>query len=322
MRWWKALLSLILAFAVVISTVSLGWSITKNDHMNTAIYSLHLFFALYVFLISARSVFQVTTDDHSNSIIHLAALLTVALLLLGSVAILPKSPHPVAASIDDEPVLLRLWYALLGIYTVGCVLAYSTSLGPPLHYPPSAIYSEKTVNSITNMDERNVCGTTGRRLLCALSRFALITYSLDTSPWGMLLFSYTTKIVWLGNIAESLDIGDLPIVPRNMRATYNYARMKKALRDFKLKIFSWSPAQGTGWNLGWRLIRLNYVIFLIVLALALVSAVLAYAPVLFVQKFIHYLEVDHNRENKGWGWVYVVGLFVTNCLHFLSKSFL
>ncbi|KAF8802271.1 multidrug resistance-associated ABC transporter [Phlegmacium glaucopus] len=303
-RWRKALLSLFLAFAVVISTVSLGWSIANNDHIDTTIFSLHLSFALYVFLISARSVLQVSTDDHSNSIIHLTVLLTVAFSLLGSVAILPNSPLPVTTSIDDddEPVLLGLWYALLGVYAVGCFIAYSTPLGPPLHFPPSDIYSEKTVKTITNMDERNVCGTT------------------DASPWDILLFSYTTKVVWLGNIAESLDIGDLPIVPRNMRATYNYASMRKALREVKLKIFSWSPAAGSGWHLIWCLTRLNHMIFLAVFILAFLSAVLFYAPALFLQKFVGYLEVDHSRENKGWGWVYVIGLFVTNVLVFLRKS--
>jgi hypothetical protein len=164
MRWRKALLSLFLSFAVVISTVSLGWSIANNDN-DMKIYSLHhLCFALYVFVISARSVIQATTDDHSVSVLHLTALLTVAFSLLGSAAILPAHPS-VAVSIDDESVLLGLWYALLGVYTVGCILAYSTPLGPPLHYPPSDIYSEKTIKSITNTDERNVCGTTGRHLL-------------------------------------------------------------------------------------------------------------------------------------------------------------
>jgi hypothetical protein len=159
-------LSLFLAFAVMMSTISLGWSIANNDQVDMEIYGLHLFFALYVFVISARSVVQVTKYDHSNSILHLTALLTVAIFLLGSAAILPDSPPPVAASIDDEPVLLGLWYTLLGIYIFGCILAYSTPLGPPLHYPPSDIYSEKTVKSITNTDEQNVCGTTGRYLLC------------------------------------------------------------------------------------------------------------------------------------------------------------
>ena len=166
MRWRKALLSLSLAFAVVTSTVSLGWSIAINDHDDIKIYSFYLIFALYVFVISARSVLQFTTDDHSNSILHLTTLLTLAVSLLGSVAILPDSSPPVALSIDDNAVLLGLWYSLLGIYSVGCILAYSTPLGPPLHYPPSDIYSEKIVKSITNMDERNVCGSTGRHLLC------------------------------------------------------------------------------------------------------------------------------------------------------------
>ena len=161
MRRRKALLSLFLAFAVVISTVSLGWSIANNHHIDIEIQSLHLSFAAYVFAISARSILQVTQHDHSASILHLTALLTVAFSLLGSAAILPDNSPPVATSIDDEAFLLSLWYALLGIYTVGCILAYSTPLGPPLHYPPSDIYSEKTVTSITNMDQQNVCGTTG-----------------------------------------------------------------------------------------------------------------------------------------------------------------
>ena len=165
MRWRKALLSLFLAFAVVVSTVSLGWSIANSDHDDVKIYSLHLIFAVYVFVISARSVLQVTTNDHSFSILHLTSLLTFAFLLLGSATISPGLP-PVAVSIDDESVLLGLWYTLLGIYTVGCILAYTTPLGPPLHFPPSDIYFEKTVKSITNTDERNVCGSTGRDLHC------------------------------------------------------------------------------------------------------------------------------------------------------------
>ena len=175
-------MSLSLAFAVMISTVSLGWSIA-NDHVDMKIYSLHLCFALYVFVISACSVLQVATDDHSDSILHLTALLTVAVSLLGSTTILPDSPPP-AASIDDEPVLLGLWYTLLCIYTVGCILAYSTPLGPPLHYPPSDIYSEKTVKSITNTYEQNVCGTRGRHLLSLFQ--TLMTYRLRCLSVGYL----------------------------------------------------------------------------------------------------------------------------------------
>ena len=106
-----------------------------------------------------------------------------------------------------------------------------------------------------------------------------------------------------------------------MRATYNYARMRKALREINLKIFSWNPAPGNGWHLIWRLIRLNYVILLVVLSLVAIYAALSFAPAFFLRKFVQYLEVDRNRENKEWGWVYVVGLFITNVIVFLRKSF-
>ena len=111
-----------------------------------------------------------------------------------------------------------------------------------------------------------------------------------------------------------------------MRATYNYTRMRKAaaLRE-KIKIFnywnwSYSPTPGHGWQLIWRLIRLNYVILFVVLSLVAIYAALSFSPAFFLRRFVQYLEVDEKGENKEWGWVYVVGLFVTNVIVFLRKS--
>jgi len=129
-----------------------------------------------------------------------------------------------------------------------------------------------------------------------------------------LLFSYTTKVVWLGNIATSLDIGDLPIVPANMRSICNYTAMRKTMQSVPLRVSSWSPRPGRGWQLSWQLIRLNYVVFAILILLAAISAVLFYTPAYFFQHFVFYLEIDPERKSKGWGWVYVVGLFATNAI--------
>ncbi|KAF9484310.1 multidrug resistance-associated ABC transporter [Pholiota conissans] len=300
MRWRKSFMALLLASALVLIIVSLGWSIAINDGQDTLIYALHTIFALYTFLIAARSIAQNTAEYHSESILHLTVLLSFAAAFLAWTAILPGTPPPVATtSINDEPFLKSLWYTLTVIYIAVTVLAFSTPLGPPLYYPPSAIYSEKTVASITNTDQENVCGI------------------INASPWDILLFSYTTKVVWLGNIAASLDIGDLPIVPANMRATYNYSRMKKTFRDVRLKLFSWAPTPGTGWLLAYRLLRLNYIAFAAELLLAAGCAVLFYAPALFLQKLVAFLEVDPSRKHKGWGWVYVIGLFSANTLSFL-----
>jgi hypothetical protein len=123
----------------------------------------------------------------------------------------------------------------------------------------------------------------------------------------------------LGNIATSLEIGDLPIVPANMRATFNYSAMKKAMREFKLRFGTWRPTPGSGWELGYRLVRVNWLVFTAEFFLAAVSAVLFYAPALFLQSLVYYLEVDKYREDRGWGWVYVIGLFSANALSFLGK---
>ena len=318
MRWTKTSLSLLLSFALISSTISLGWSVVNAERSDTVIHALHVCFALYVFLLAVRSIGQDNPNDHSDSILHLTTLLTVVFLLLGSAAILPSTRPPIVTSIEDGYILLGLWYGLVGIYGIACFIAYTTPLGPPLHYPPSDIYSEKTVQSITNTDEENVCGI----ISMFLSFFAPLFLSThaDGSPWDILLFSYTTKVVWLGNLAESLEIGDLPIVTADMRATYNYARMKKALREINLRVFSWSPTPGSGWLLAYRLVRLNYVAFTAELLLAAVSAVLYYSPPFFLQKLVKYLEVDPQREQPGWGWVFVLGLFFANVVSFIGKS--
>lgn len=91
------------------------------------------------------------------------------------------------------------------------------------------------------------------------------------------------------------------------------------MQSVRLRMSSWSPRPGRGWQLSWQLIRLNYVIFTVLLLLAAISAVLFYTPAYFLQCFVSYLEIDPERKSKGWGWVYVVGLFVTNAVVVLGK---
>jgi hypothetical protein len=50
-----------------------------------------------------------------------------------------------------------------------------------------------------------------------------------------------------------------------------------------------------------------------------VSATLFYTPAYFLRCLVEYLEANPGREEKGWGWVYVIGLFVTTATTFLSK---
>jgi len=134
------------------------------------------------------------------------------------------------------------------------------------------------------------------------------------------LFSYTTKVVWLGNIAASLEVGDLPIAPADMRATINYSNMKRAIHEIKLRIGRWSPRPGSGWGLAYRILKLNGFVIAVMLSLAAISACLFYTPALFLNLFVLYLENDEARQDTRWGWVYVAGLFFSNVVTVLGKS--
>lgn len=139
---------------------------------------------------------------------------------------------------------------------------------------------------------------------------------LDASVWDILLFSHTTKVVMLGYTATSVEIGDLPIVPANMRATAIFSRMKDATKRIKLR-GRWRPKFGSGWDLAHRLMRVNSTAFTVQVVLATVTAFLWYTPPVFLKLLVGYLEVDPNREAPGWGWVYCAGLFVSNATMFL-----
>jgi hypothetical protein len=150
-----------------------------------------------------------------------------------------------------------------------------------------------------------------------------------------MLFSYTTKVILLGVTSETLEIGDLPIVPANMRASTLFHKMRTAMRQIKprpLTIFpsfllgshrrwQWKPKPGSGWMLMYRLAKVNSAAFMAQISLAVVSALLFYAPAYFLKRLINFLEVSKTGEVKDirWGWVYCVGLFLSHAVCFLSE---
>ncbi|KAJ8520309.1 hypothetical protein ONZ45_g2846 [Pleurotus djamor] len=299
MRLIKLVISSLLAVILVLETICLAYYTTIDRTEEIPIYAIHAASTLYILLVATRSIKQVDPGLHSESLIHLTALTTIASALLWGTAILPSTPPPVVQFHEAEPVMQGLWYSILSLYLITCVVSFITPQGPAYHYPPSRIYSEKVVEKITNKDHENVCGVIG------------------ASSWSTLLFSYTTKVVMLGNYAESLDIGDLPIVASNMRATVNYTLMRTALKTIKARFLGWKPKPGSGWGLFYRLCRVNAVPLLAEISLAAVAACLFYLPAIFLNRFITYLEADPLRQDKGWGWVYVAGLFFSNAITYL-----
>ena len=92
--------------------------------------------------------------------IHLSALTSLAFAPLAISALVPDDAASMYAEVEDRTVK-GLYYAILSLYGISCVIAITTPLGPPLHYPKELIYSEKIVASITNQAYDNVCGVTG-----------------------------------------------------------------------------------------------------------------------------------------------------------------
>ncbi|KAJ7635025.1 multidrug resistance-associated ABC transporter [Roridomyces roridus] len=294
----KLFLSVLLAAVVALQTCTLTLTLLDGEDgpRVLATYALHLAFALYVFAVAAFAINRNDVQTQSESIWHLAALTALPAFCMAFTAILPNDAVIVASFTET---IQRLWYAVLALYIVACVVAWTTPLGPPLHYPPAAIYSPKTVAAVTNMDEENVTGVVG------------------ASPWDVLFFSYTTKVVMLGNTAVSLEIGDLPIVPATMRSTFNYASMKAAMRRIKLRFGSWKPTPGSGAHLAYRLLRVNISALTAQFLLAGSAAILFYAPPFFLRMLLAYLESDPNREDTSWGLVWVFSLFSTNVISYL-----
>ncbi|KAK0452262.1 hypothetical protein EV421DRAFT_888433 [Armillaria borealis] len=286
MRRRKIILSFLFAAILILKTICFGWAIVEDEPSNVASYAIHVFFSLYVLAVAIRSVNQDAPGPHSESVLHLTTLTTLATVFLGISILLPTNSPPVATSVDASEVFTWTWVFIFFIYTITCLLSFTTPRGPPLHYEPKDIYSTKEASARTNKDEVNVTGVTG------------------ASPWGTLFFSYSTKVIMLGNTATSLEISDLPIVPVGLRATFNYTRMKNAVRTINWKIGSWSPKPGSGWNLGYRLVRLNFMGLFVQFLLASVSACVYYVPPYFLQQLVAYLEVDHERQR------YEVGLGV------------
>ena len=266
-------------------------------------YALHVAYAFYLAALAVRSVYQNEIEPHSESMIHLAVLTFVPTTLLFAVAILPTSQPTSLSMLQGLSALLGIWYTVLVLYFIVTVIVFTIPMGPSLHYPSETLYSEKTIKTATNRDQNNVCGIVG------------------ASVWSYLLFNYTTKVVMLGYSSESLEIGDLPVVPANMRGTHLYASMRRTIRTIKWGLRWWRPRVGSGWELAYRLLRVNTLPLIALVSLAAVSACLFYTPPLFLRQVVMYLESDPNREDRRWGWFYLACMVFSTAFVDIGKPY-
>ncbi|KAG8871479.1 hypothetical protein FRB98_000747, partial [Tulasnella sp. 332] len=296
---YKAAQAVVVATIVALGTVTLGWLITASDTYTVYDFtssSIHIFFALYLLVVSAWSISMDDINPHWITVIHIWSLSTVAVFVYSIRLLLPKD----VTAIPEDPVLVGLDYATFGLYVVLFCMAFFTPRGPAVHFPPERIYSAKTLASSAPSIYHNVTGYVG------------------ASIYSILLFSYVTRVVMLGYTSESLEIRDLPIVPSNMRATAIFSQMRQAYRTVSLK-GRWKTRPGSGWGLLYKLFKVNWSDFALQMTLASVTAVFYYLPAYFLQSLVRFLEIQDagGHPEASWGWVYCVGLFLSNAINYL-----
>ena len=136
---------------------------------------LNAFTALYLIFVTIFTLNHDIPDVHFAQVVHIAVITTTATLVFASIAILPSSEMTVSGQAGD-PFSWGLHYVVVALYAIACVITVNIPRGPPLHFPPEQIYSEKTVASTTSRYKDNVCGIVNDSIL------------------GILFFSYTTKV--------------------------------------------------------------------------------------------------------------------------------
>ena len=107
-----------------------------------------------------------------------------------------------------------------------------------------------------------------------------------------------------------------------MRATYLFRSMRSALSTIRPRRFTlWDFGPGSGWELAYRLAYVNRRSLVAQMVLAVIAAVLFYAPSFFLQKLVKYLETDPERQDRSWGWFYSFCIFVVTASLDLSMIY-
>lgn len=300
MRVRKVVQTALLVLLVIFDAISLGWLIIADDSSaeipHIVASSLQLAFSFYILVLSLYTIGEVEVDAHWTSVMHIWGMVSLATALYATRLLLPKS----LTSAPEAPFTKIFDFASLGLYVILFGIASFTNRGPKVHFPPERIYSAKTLSS------------------SAPTVYANVTGYVRESIYSVLLFAYTTPVVMLGYTAESLEIRDLPIVPADMRATPIFTAMRRVYKSIKLPKM-WQSKAGDGWELLYKLFKVNWSTFVLQMSLAAVTAVLYYVPAYFLQSLVHFLEIsdEGGKPDASWGWVYCAGLFFSIAINYI-----
>ncbi|KIR78450.1 ATP-binding cassette transporter [Cryptococcus gattii EJB2] len=265
-------------------------------------------------IVSFWHLSQNEVSSHWPTTIHSAIDIFTQFIILAFLALLPSSPLPsppaspkvFGAALPDiySSSPLALSKALLPVlYLPPLVAILSVRRGPPLYLPLDAIYPSKIISSVPpdaqSLDPQK----------------ANVSPEVQATIPEWLLFSYATNVIHKGYVSESLDVWDLPILPRTLRALYQFKRMKRAYGKTKGR-----RGRMEGFNLLLTVARVNSGLLWAQTLLAAATAFGYYLPHYLLKLFINFLENDPGRTEPAWGWFLCFGLFTSNALIFIASG--
>jgi hypothetical protein len=155
MKRRKILICALLATLLSIQVLGPPWFILyAGGTVDIKVSILDACYSLYLFCLGVICVPRV--ERHSEFVWHLTTLTSLPVVLLLFSTITPDHQTPATSPLWSSRAVLLL-YIVLALATM------NTPLGPPLHYPLSAIYPEDTVDSesVMSTDTENVTGVVG-----------------------------------------------------------------------------------------------------------------------------------------------------------------
>ncbi|WVR08055.1 hypothetical protein IAU60_005101 [Kwoniella sp. DSM 27419] len=192
---------------------------------------------------------QNETYSHWATTIHLSVDIFMQFLVLAILALMPSTPMPGSQhrsmlrelAVPQGDKRIQILQPLLPIlYLLPLFAILSIRRGPPLYLPLSAIYPAKIVDAVP--EDADALDPSKPN----------VSAEVQATVPEWLLFGYATSVIRKGYVAESLDVWDLPILPKGLRSLYQYKLMKAVYGRPKGRFGRWE-----GFNLLWKLAKVN-----------------------------------------------------------------
>jgi ABC-type multidrug transport system fused ATPase/permease subunit len=315
-RQWQLKLALFATYllpvaaniALLVLTILSSEGLEEHERVRALLLPALLAPAHFVTLIMAFWFFgQNETRTHWATTIHLAAGMFTQFMVVGFLALVPSTPVP------TKPISMALFTVhpplkLISIITsvlpllqfVPLFIVLNIRRGPPMYIPIKDLLPAKLVDAIPPDHP------------CLNPDIPNVTDEVNVTIPEWMLFSYSGVLIDRSKVNDSMDVWDLLVLPADQRALPNYIKFKAEYGKRATRFGKWE-----GYNLLWKLAKVNKWLLVAQASLAAVTGVLYYAPHLLLNFFLTYLENDPKRNHPAWGWVFALGILVSNLFIFL-----